>query len=584
MKKTNVLTTLTAMLLTAAMLFALACASVENPTESPEPTAAVDPTADAPTSESPFNDGRAVMAGLLWVVIKDEYHDHIYTGKEFPEIENNIMSNDIYFSQELALDCTSYRMWLPEQTCEAVLEACELLSLREEVELAMPEYMPDGYTGADFVSFKVSVEIKQEYLDHLYTADDFSELEIRAVRHGYDGLDFPEEEILAHPFYEILLPYHSKQAVLDICELLMKRDDVELAEPSYYGEYFAVPNDALYSTQWALSKISMPNAWNMTTGSSAVKVGIIDSGITTDHPDLKNRINTSLSKNFDGVSTDISDAAGHGTKVAGIIGAQGNNTAGICGVNWNVSLVVLKISQNPTLDANIIAEAIVYAKSKGIKLLNMSFGVAPNSNLATAINQYNGLIVCAAGNSGKNLDGPVTIYPAQYTSDKIIVVGASKQNDQRLGSSNYGKQTVDLFAPGSSIMTTDSSGNYSQYSGSSFAAPFVTGVAALILALHPNATAAQIKEAILDSVDSVPALNELCLTGGRLNAYKALTHHSVHNCNYTAINDLTHKAECSICQRTMTLPHKFEPHGTAHICIHCGRIVQTRNTDADEKE
>ena len=239
MKKTNVLTTLTAMLLTAAMLFALACASVENPTESPEPTAAVDPTADAPTSESPFNDGRAFMAGLLWVVIKDEYHDHIYTGKEFPEIENNIMSNDIYYSQELALDCTSYMMSLRDDTFEGVLKACELLSRREEVEFAMPEYMPDGYTGADFVSFKVSVKIKQEYLDHLYTADDFSELETRTVHNDLADMGFSEEEILAHPSYVIILPYHSKQAVLDACELLMKRDDLEFAEPSYYGEYFA---------------------------------------------------------------------------------------------------------------------------------------------------------------------------------------------------------------------------------------------------------------------------------------------------------------------------------------------------------
>lgn len=160
----------------------------------------------------------------------------------------------------------------------------------------------------------------------------------------------------------------------------------------------------------------MPNAWNLTTGSSSVNVGIVDSGISGNQPDLVNRINSSLIHDSTEDNSPLTDSVGHGTKVAGIIGSQGNNANGTCGVCWNIKLVSLKVSSSTTVHPDKIVDAIVYAKNNGIKLLNPSLGVAVNDMLESAIDDYNGLIVCAAGNNNQNLDGDVSIYPAHYRS------------------------------------------------------------------------------------------------------------------------------------------------------------------------
>ncbi len=287
----------------------------------------------------------------------------------------------------------------------------------------------------------------------------------------------------------------------------------------------------LSSNQWAISKIELDKAWDISTGSSDVKVGIIDSGIRGTHEDLLSNINSSLSivSSTTSYTTPFSDLHGHGTHIAGIIGANGDNTSGIAGVCWNVSLVSLRggwveEDEDHNLKTYIsnteIAEFTDYAENHNIKILNLSYGGgAYNSDLLSDLSNYSGLLVCSAGNNGSDS----LYYPACYNLDNIISVGNSTSDDLKASSSNYGYSVVDIFAPGTNILSTmkGSDSDYAYWSGTSMAAPYVAGFAALLKSINPTLTTAQLKSAILDNADHVTSLSSYCLYGRRLNAYKS---------------------------------------------------------------
>lgn len=349
-----------------------------------------------------------------------------------------------------------------------------------------------------------------------------------------------------------------KDKVLEAIAELQKRDDVLYAEPDYriYASS-TTPNDPDYTSgyQWAIDKIDLPEAWDITKGSSSVVVAVIDSGIDGDHPDLAGRINTGLCRDFTSgyaVSTGVpTDDCGHGTHVAGIIGAAGNNGIGVSGACWNVSLVSLKVlNEEREGYSSYAAMAIDYARAQNIPIINFSItweGVRGESGeegegaLKTAIQEYvkRGLFVCAAGNETGNIDAPdaentdIICYPASYDFRNMIVVGASTKEDEKWVegmdyASNDGLISVDLFAPGANIYSTINTGRYGYMSGTSMASPYVAGVAALIRAEYPEMAMEAIRVAILRSVDIVydsggdSYFELMCVTGGRLNAYKAL--------------------------------------------------------------
>lgn len=309
------------------------------------------------------------------------------------------------------------------------------------------------------------------------------------------------------------------------------------------------PNDSLIENQWAVEQVELNKAWDIYTGSSNIRVGVIDSGINGEHEDLSGNVNSNLSTQFGNYySTGLTDSVGHGTNVAGIIGAVGNNQTGISGACWDVDLVSLRIAtySSATIHMPGILDAIEYANNANysIPFLNMSVGVSLQS-LATFVNDpyeftndfidisssYDGLLICAAGNgsnfgvvNGKNI-GLLDNYilPASYSPfvSNMIVVGNSDQNDEKAITSNYSSSKVHLFAPGENIITTNGNGTYNTTSGTSFSAPLVAGVAALLKSIDPTLTTSQIKAAILNNVDEVNLLSNYCSTGGRLNAYKA---------------------------------------------------------------
>lgn len=338
----------------------------------------------------------------------------------------------------------------------------------------------------------------------------------------------------------------------DIIQRLRQDPSVEYAEPNYKRYLKAVtPNDPLYVSQWALANMACGEAWEIETGDPSVVIGFVDSGIDYTHEDLRDNLWRNLSEdwagtspgnngldddgdgyidNYYGINTitgsgDPFDDEGHGTHVAGIAGAEGNNLRGVAGVNWRVSLMALKfIGANGFGSVGDEIEAIEFAKAKGVKVMNLSFGSSEFSTPERdAIAGASGtLFIAAAGNERSNNDARPS-YPANYDLPNIISVANSVQSDALALSSNFGPQTVSLAAPGQSILSTVPNDLYDTLSGSSMSTAFVSGLAGLVLARTPGMTVSGIKDQILRTVDVVPELEARILTGGRANAHRALT-------------------------------------------------------------
>lgn len=436
-----------------------------------------------------------------------------------------------------------------------------------------------------FSSNEVIIVVKPEYNFNVYGINNFSKIGCTGIEELFTTIDHGE----ICRIIKLDLSCNSKQDVLSVIKQLEKREDIYSAEPNYTLELFTTPNDTEYNAnnQWAIDKISLPSAWNITTGSSDILVGVIDSGIDTSHPELSGRVNNILSKSFvSGTTSGTVDTSGHGTGVAGIIGAKTNNSIGIAGVAWNVQLVSLKVgTTGNTFNTNAVVEAINYATEKGIDVLNCSFGSYTESTaIKTAIQNFPGPVVCAAGNEG--VETPM--YPACSNCSNIISVGASTSSDTVAFYSNYGVTTVDLFAPGDAILTSYPKGlcggascdslshhatNYHEMDGTSASAPYVTGVVALMLSKHPNLTPQKIRQILIDTVDTVTnfwgtdVFGANCVSGGRLNAYAALQSPSNHTYTIQMHNSSQHKCTC-VCGSIYYEPHCWNAIRTK--CLVCG--------------
>ncbi|MCL1819486.1 MAG: S8 family serine peptidase [Oscillospiraceae bacterium] len=220
--------------------------------------------------------------------------------------------------------------------------------------------------------------------------------------------------------------------------------------------------------------------------------------------------------NFEGNNNNCEDYTGHGTHVAGTIGAVGNNFIGVTGVSWVVRLASLKIGGN-VFDMAAAINAIDYANRNRIQIINSSWGSRFfSSSLKYAIDNYDGLLVVSAGNNGSNND-IMPVYPSSYDSENIISVAAADQNDNLASFSNYGEISVDIAAPGTDILSTALGSGYTYMSGTSMAAPHVAGAAALLKGYRPELTALEIKDIILSNADKKAQYLGKVLTGGTIN-------------------------------------------------------------------
>lgn len=247
-------------------------------------------------------------------------------------------------------------------------------------------------------------------------------------------------------------------AVEDAVAALRRDPAVAYAEPNYLYHADAVPNDPRYPQLWGLAKINAPAAWNVTTGSTAVTVGIVDTGIATDHLDLS--ANVVPGHDFLQADSDPRDFNGHGTHVAGTIGARGNNGRGVAGVNWQVSLMPVRVLDGSGSGSNAnVTAGLAYACTHGASIVNASFGgTAYSTAMRDAIASCpNTLFVVAAGNDGVS-DDRVPHYPCNYGAapdnlPNVVCVAATDTSDTLASFSNYG-QSVDLAAPGVNIPST----------------------------------------------------------------------------------------------------------------------------------
>jgi len=348
---------------------------------------------------------------------------------------------------------------------------------------------------------------------------------------------------------------------------------VEYAEPNYIVHLAVIPNDPRFGELWHLvntgqtggstdADIDAEGAWDIATGSSDIVVGIIDSGVDYNHPDLASNIWTNAGEvpgngldddangyvddvhGYDFVNNDGNpyDDNSHGTHVAGTIGAVGNNGIGVTGVSWLVKIMALKAFgwDGYGTIANCV-RAIDYSIMMGVALTNNSWsGEGSSSELASSIshaNSHNMPFIAAAGNNGWNID-MYPVYPACYTYGNIITVAATTNIDTKASFSNWGANSVDLGAPGVGILSTFPGGGYDNLSGTSMATPQVSGVAALMLANAPGLPVSELKNRILNTVDYLPALDGITVSGGRLNALFALSG-SLANSEYTTFGSKT---------------------------------------------
>ena len=301
---------------------------------------------------------------------------------------------------------------------------------------------------------------------------------------------------------------------------LNRNPAVEYAEPDYLARPATMPDDPLFSQQGWATTVQLPNAWEYTTGALTVTIAIVDSGIDLDHPDLQGRLwlnpgeiagngldddNNGYIDDLNGwdflyASSSLQDENGHGTEVAGVAAATGANGQGISGVCWGCRIMPVKVMQ-PTGIVNYsdLARGIAYAAAKGAHVINLSLGGYANSRTLHTVIQsaaQSAVIVAGAGNDGTT----TPFYPAAYP--EVLAVAAIDAGGQRATFSNHG-DWVDVVAPGVDVLTTFDSGTWGAASGTSLAAPVVSGVAGLVKTQHPDWTPAQVAAQVRQTASPV---------------------------------------------------------------------------------
>jgi subtilisin family serine protease len=390
------------------------------------------------------------------------------------------------------------------------------------------------------------IEDEIESVKGLFSIDDLDNADAEKVAAQYAQMtDFV---LYAEPNFEIKLVEPSEAA--STSDLLLRETENNPL----------LPNDPMFSEQWALNNdgknggkanadVAALKAWLKTQGSDKVVVAVLDTGVDYTHTDLAENMwhrpenvpqysddelgtfDDEHGFNAANNQSDPMDENGHGTHCAGIIGAEGDNEEGIAGINWKVQIMPLKFlgrgGFGTTKDA---IEAINYAidrKRNGVnlKVISASWGSPAYSkaleDAIRAAGEEGILFVAAAGNNGTSNDKNPH-FPSNYALPNVLSVAALDRSDLLASFSNFGVKTVHIAAPGKDILSTWLHDEYREASGTSMATPYVSGVAALVLASEPNLSVEKLRERLLKSVDKIDSLNGRIESGGRINAAKAL--------------------------------------------------------------
>jgi len=361
---------------------------------------------------------------------------------------------------------------------------------------------------------------------------------------------------LSRPFYinndgkllrTLMLEVGEYNQIETLISRLSKEPALEYVEKVPMDYIDLVPNDSLYNLyngpqnwNWHLDLIQAAEAWDISCGSAAIKVGIVDNAVWTSHPDLADKIVAQRDVVY-GTNNANPPAAGnqsdwsHGTHVSGLVGASTNNGIGIASIGYNVSLIAVKAANNSS--PNSISggyQGIQWAANNGADVINLSWGgpgfSQTNQNLINSVYNMGVVLLAAAGND--NVSTPH--YPSNYQN--VISVASIDYNDQKSDFSNF-NSSVDISSPGgicspgpagvlSSVWNTTSMGNYEAYIGTSMACPVAAGLAALVLSVNPNLTPAQVEQILESNADDISAQNPTyigMLGAGRINAFRSVS-------------------------------------------------------------
>ncbi|MGB3477790.1 MAG: S8 family serine peptidase [bacterium] len=357
-------------------------------------------------------------------------------------------------------------------------------------------------------------------------------------------IETPQGKIVQIPqlFNVYRLTFPEASDIQELVRIFTWNPYVEYAEPNYLAQMCLTPNDPLFGQQWGFTKIQASDAWDIETGDTSVVIGILDTGIDTNHIDLASHLWVNTDEipgngidddgngyiddiygwNFVDDTSDVDDGAGHGSHCAGIVSAVTDNSIGVAGTSWDSKLMAVKVLNNNGVGLySDIAQGIYYAADNGAKVINMSLGGYAFSQMwedALVYAYATSVPVGAAGN-----DAVVdSFYPACF--DVVLGVAGTDSVDIKWDGSNYG-EWVDLSAPAVFILSTKLDDNYGYFTGTSEAAPFVSGVAALVASYKPTFSTGAIMNMITNNTDPIDSLNPGyagMLGSGRLNAYKVL--------------------------------------------------------------
>lgn len=340
-----------------------------------------------------------------------------------------------------------------------------------------------------------------------------AQIQLRA-RSRMNGLTV--EYVSATDEYVIKVPQGENENSFSV--KLMRTGDYQYAAPNWRVYPVGDPNDQLYSQQWHHPKTSSPLAWDLVTGDNSVIVGIVDTGVDVNHPDIApNRVlgYNSVDRLAEANGGQVMDINGHGTHTTGDAGAVGNNTIGVSGMGWNFRTMMCRTSNSPGGSASFddLLDGARYAAAHGCRIVSVSYSGVDFPQVGTTgtfiKTNNNALLFWAAGNDNRDLSG--------LSFPDVIVVGASDENDNKAGFSAYGTG-VHVFAPGTNVVSTTLGGGYGGSSGTSMACPVAAGAGALIMCANPGLSAQEVQDILEANCDFIGDPN--IFGHGRVNQYR----------------------------------------------------------------
>lgn len=480
------------------------------------------------------------------------------------------MRNKTLISKIVSLTCLISMLAITPMTMSGIVIA------NDEIKNNNTEFISEQPPEAEFAVDKIIVKYKEGTSDETISMVNSKNGIVSAekiIKNNPNAVENENAEIFKkHGLDRIYILKISKgNDAEEQVKRFNKESSVEYAELDYKVDIDSIiPDDEYFSSLWGIhntvqtggtpdADIDAPEAWSTTTGSSDVVVAVIDTGVDYNHEDLSANMWTNDAElngiagndddgngytddiygyDFINIDSDPYDDHGHGTHCSGTIAGVGNNGIGVAGVSWNAKVMALKflgLSGGYTSDAVL---AINYAVYNGADVMSNSWGGGGYSealkDAIIAANDAGVLFIASSGNSGMNTDS-YPHYPSSYDIPNVISVAATDSNDNLAYFSNYGATTVELGAPGVNTYSTMPGNSYDYKSGTSMAAPHVSGAVALIMAQYPTLTKDEIKMRLLVGVDEISSLDGKTVTGGRLNVNNSLEDDTV---SPSAVNNL----------------------------------------------